>query len=190
MAILASQRIVWGTWEREGLSKGAILDCLWGGNPYFSPVATFRPNVALLLLDEQDRLLICERKNTRGAWQFPQGGMDDGETAQESLVREVWEEIGLPEGSYDILESRIGYEYLYPPGVKKKKKGNYDGQTQTYFLCRLKEGAPRVDVNQDPPEFQDYRWVDPAEFDLEWVPGFKQEVYRRVFQDFFGVALR
>lgn len=115
--------------------------------------------------------------------------MDAGESPEESLVREVWEEIGLPEGSYDILESRDGYAYHYPPGVKKRKKGNYDGQTQTYFLCRLKADAPPVDVHQDPPEFQDHQWIEPSEFEIEWVPGFKQEVYCRVFRDFFNVEL-
>ncbi|MCH2331163.1 MAG: NUDIX domain-containing protein [Roseibacillus sp.] len=39
---------------------------------------SYRPNVALLLLDDRDHLLICERMNLEGAWQFPQGGIDEG----------------------------------------------------------------------------------------------------------------
>lgn len=150
---------------------------------------SFRPNVALLLLDGEDRLLICERAKIEGGWQVPQGGMDEGETPLEALHREVWEEIGLPEGSYEILESRDGYSYEYPPHVKKTKKGNYDGQTQTYFLCRLKDGAPPINIDQNPPEFRSYRWLKPGDFELNWLPGFKQEVYRRVMRDFFGVTL-
>ena len=152
-------------------------------------MSRFRPNVALLLLDGEDRLLICERIRIEGAWQFPQGGMDEGESPRDALRREVREEIGLPEDSYEILESRDGYRYFYPPHVKKGKKGHYDGQTQTYFLCRLKDGAPPISIDQEPREFRSYKWVKPAEFDLGWLPDFKREVYQQVMQDFFAVEI-
>jgi putative (di)nucleoside polyphosphate hydrolase len=54
-------------------------------------VPTYRPNVAFLLLDDHDQLLICERLKIEGAWQFPQGGMDEGESPLEALHREVEE---------------------------------------------------------------------------------------------------
>ncbi len=152
-------------------------------------MAKFRPNVALLLLDGEDRVLICERLKIEDAWQFPQGGMDKGESPLEALHREVEEEIGLPEETYEVLESRDGYHYRYPQKIKGRMKRNYDGQTQTYFLCRLKEGAPPIDIDQRPREFRSFRWLDPSEFDLGWLPEFKQEVYRDVMRDFFGVEL-
>lgn len=150
-------------------------------------VPTYRPNVALLLLNQNDDLLICERAGVKGAWQFPQGGMDPGETAREALYREVREEIGLPQGSYEELDSKDGYRYLYPEEVRKKKKKKHDGQEQTYFLCRLKKDAPPIDVDQKPREFRAYRWIKPAEFQLSWLPEFKREVHRAVLRDFFQV---
>ena len=53
----------------------------------------------------------------------------------------------------------------------------------------VKDGAPEVDVNQRPREFGAYRWILPEEFDLEWLPAFKRDVYRQVMMDFFGVKL-
>ena len=150
---------------------------------------SYRPNVALLLLNRDDYLLICERIKIDGAWQFPQGGMDEGETPLQTLHREVEEEVGLPPECYEVLESREGYRYLYPEGVKKKKKGPFDGQTQTYFLCRLKDGAPPINVDQEPREFSSHTWVSPAQFELQWLPEFKWEVYRKVMRDFFGIEL-
>ncbi len=148
----------------------------------------FRPNVALLLLDGEDRLLVCERLDMAGSWQFPQGGVDRGESIEEALVREVEEEIGLPPKSYEILESRGGYRYLFPPGVTKGKKGQFGGQEQTYFLCRLVPGAPPVDVHQGAREFQDHQWIRPEEFRITWLPEFKREVGAAVMRDFFGLA--
>jgi len=151
----------------------------------------FRPNVAALVVDAEGRLLICERWNVPGAWQFPQGGVDAGESAREALVREVREEVGLPKSAYQIVGFRDGYRYLYPEEVRRRKvrKHGFHGQEQTYFLCRLERGAPEVDVDQKPREFGAYRWIDPAEFRLEWVPEFKRAVYREVMREFFALEL-
>jgi len=140
---------------------------------------------------EEGLLLICERWTVPGAWQFPQGGVDPGETEEEALFREVREEIGLEARHYEVLERRSGYRYLYPEDVRRKKvrKHGCQGQEQAYYLCRLRSGAPAVDVNQRPREFACHRWILPEEFDLEWLPGFKRDVYRQVMKDFFGVVL-
>ncbi len=71
--------------------------------------------------------------------------------------------------------------------MAQKKK--HIGQEQSYFLCRLAEGAPEVHISDVNPEFQDFDWVRPEEFKLEWVPKFKHEVYIAVMQDFFDVTL-
>jgi putative (di)nucleoside polyphosphate hydrolase len=151
----------------------------------------YRPNVAALVVNPEGSLLICERATVPGAWQFPQGGVDAGESEEEALFREVREEIGLLPEHYEVISQREGYRYLYPFEVREKKlrkHGNH-GQEQTYFLCNLREGAPAIDVNQKPCEFCGYRWIPPAEFDLEWLPAFKRDVYREVMRDFFEIEL-
>lgn len=154
-------------------------------------VVRFRPNVAALFLRPEGHLLVCERSTFQGAWQFPQGGVDPGESLEQALAREVREEIGLLPEHYEVLRKADGYRYIYPPEVrlKKRKKHGFHGQEQTYYLCMLKAGAPEVNVNQRPREFSAYRWILPTEFELEWLPEFKREVYRQVMKDFFDVNL-
>lgn len=151
----------------------------------------YRPNVAILLVREDGHLLICERLKVKGAWQFPQGGVDEGETLEEALKREVEEEIGLLPESYDILEMRGGYRYVYPDHIKKKKrrKGWFDGQEQTYFRCLLHDKKAEINIDRKPREFRDTNWIEPGEFRLKWLPEFKREVYRKVMSDFFGVEI-
>ncbi len=151
----------------------------------------YRPNVAALVVNSSGNLLICERATIPGAWQFPQGGIDDGETPEQALFREVREEIGLARNHYQVTEQRAGYRYLYPPHTraKKLKKHGSHGQQQTYFRCELLADAPPVNVNQKHPEFRAHRWILPIEFDLDWLPPFKRDVYRDVMRDFFDVAL-
>ncbi len=148
---------------------------------------SFRPNVAALITNKDGELLICERSNNKGAWQFPQGGVDGDETELEALYREVWEEVGLPLEDYRVIEYRDEYFYLYPAHIRAKKK--WDGQKQTYFLCQLKKKSKGVDLGENNPEFRDFAWVKPNKFDVAWLPSFKTEVYREVMRDFFQIEI-
>ena len=157
-------------------------------NLVFAPVMSqkYRPNVAGILQRKSDgKILICERINVRGAWQFPQGGVDDGESHEEALVREMEEEIGLSAADYEVVEWREGYRYKFPG--KRLKWGRYRGQEQTYFLCKFNgsDSAIRLDLHK--PEFSSFKWIRPKDFDLAAVPEFKRGVYADVFRDFFDV---
>lgn len=147
----------------------------------------FRQNVAALIVNRKGEILVCERIKQRDAWQFPQGGVDKGETTLEALFREVQEEVGLKEGDYKVIEYREDYFYFYPAHIRAKKK--WDGQQQTYYLCKLKKKAREVDLGEKNPEFGRYCWVKPKDFEVEWLPSFKVEVYREVMRDFFGIEI-
>jgi putative (di)nucleoside polyphosphate hydrolase len=151
-------------------------------------MATYRPNVAAILRNPTTgRILIAERVDHKGSWQFPQGGVDKGEDLIGALYREVEEEIGVPATLYDLIACRSDYRYKFPNGRLKRRK--WCGQVQTYFLCdfRGKDEDIRLDTAQR--EFTSFIWINPSEFKLEWVPKFKRPVFRRVFEDFFKIDL-
>ncbi len=144
----------------------------------------FRPNVAGIIQADDGRILICERMEPAGAWQFPQGGVDPGETYEEAFRREMEEEIGLKPEDYTLIDRRGPYRYTFEGGRLKR---GYHGQEQHYFLARLTSPDSHINVCTGHPEFRDFRWVAPEAFDLDWLPFFKKEVYRAVLHDFFGV---
>jgi putative (di)nucleoside polyphosphate hydrolase len=145
----------------------------------------YRPSVAGIIQNPAGQILIGERRDVPGSWQFPQGGVEPGEALADALARELSEELGLNAGEYTVVRSRGPYRYLFPPG---RTKHGFNGQEQRYFLLSLAEGS-KVDFATDMPEFRAVRWIEPADFRVEWLPEMKHEVYRQVFRDFFGLAL-
>jgi putative (di)nucleoside polyphosphate hydrolase len=144
---------------------------------------SYRPAVAAILQDRAGRILICERADAPGAWQFPQGGIEAGETPEAALTREVLEEISLPRTAYSIVCVRGPYRYRFAAGVTKK---GFRGQAHHYFLLRLRAAKSAVNVAGLHAEFRAARWILPDEFNFAWLPPMKRRAYRRVLRDFFG----
>lgn len=145
----------------------------------------YRPAVAAILQDRSGRILICERTDALGGWQFPQGGIEAGETPVAALIREVLEEISLPRTAYSVSCVRGPYRYRFPAGLTKK---GFRGQAHHYFLLRLRGRKSLLNVAGPNAEFRAARWIRPEEFNLAWLPPMKRPAYRRVLQDFFGVT--
>jgi putative (di)nucleoside polyphosphate hydrolase len=145
----------------------------------------YRPNSALILEKQDGSVLVAERCDVPGAWQFPQGGSKNSETPLKTLHREMIEEIGLSPESYEISCEKGPYRYDFLPG---RKKEGFVGQEQTYFLARLLDESLLAEGKIQSKEFQAIRWIQPDEFNPLWIPEFKRKVYAAVFADFFGVA--
>jgi putative (di)nucleoside polyphosphate hydrolase len=146
----------------------------------------FRPNVAAIIQNPSLDILICERMDTVGMWQFPQGGVDPGETHVQALEREMHEELSLQPWDYRIVSRNGPYRYVLGQGRTKK---GYHGQEQQYFLLAFSAPETRLNVATPHQEFRRYRWIKPRDFNLKWLPSFKREVYRAVFRDFFEILL-
>lgn len=146
---------------------------------------TYRPNVAAIVKDSDGLILICERAGCPGAWQFPQGGVGQGESREDALKRELWEELSLPPSSYLLAESHGPFRYLFPPG---RTKEGFAGQEQRYYLVELVGAKSAIDLATAHREFQAMRWIRPEKFDLDWLPPMKQPVYAAVLNAFFGLT--
>ena len=66
----------------------------------------FRANIAIIIGDGFGKPLLAKRLGQQ-AWQFPQGGIDKGESAEEALFRELYEEVGLNSSDVKIIRRTI-----------------------------------------------------------------------------------
>ncbi|HAC66567.1 MAG TPA: RNA pyrophosphohydrolase [Pseudomonas sp.] len=144
----------------------------------------FRPNVGIILANDAGQVLWARRIN-QDAWQFPQGGIDDRETPEEALYRELNEEVGLSPEDVRILACTRGWlRYRLPQRmVRTHSRPLCIGQKQKWFLLRLtaEEQRVRMDVTGK-PEFDGWRWVS-YWYPLGQVVTFKREVYRRALKE-------
>jgi putative (di)nucleoside polyphosphate hydrolase len=144
----------------------------------------YRPNVAMIIVSNKypkvKEVFIAQRNDLIEVWQFPQGGIDEGESAKEALFREMEEEIGTSEAK--IIAKYPGWlKYDFPPHIAKSMKP-YSGQKQKYFLVKLKKSAV-IDINTKHPEFSDYKFVSVDEV-LKLSASFKKDVYEKVINYF------
>ncbi|QLI05491.1 RNA pyrophosphohydrolase [Candidatus Campylobacter infans] len=143
----------------------------------------YRPNVAIIVLAPtypfECKLLIAQRSDIKGAWQFPQGGIDENESPEDAMFRELKEEIGT--NDVEIISQYPQWlSYDFPVNLAKKMK--FDGQNQKYFLVRLKPGAT-ININTPKPEFDEYCFVRVDEIE-KIVNSFKKGVYMKVLKYF------
>ncbi len=158
----------------------ALYSALSAPNPVTKKL---RPNVCMMVQDNQGRLLCGEREDRPGAWQLPQGGIDAGETPTLAALRELKEETGLEEVEIQ-QESNQWYDYLFPTSLGEAPiTKHWSGQRQRFFLLRAKEGyQPDLSCAKD-EEFSRLAWLTPEDL-LHHLAPFKREALKKALREF------
>ncbi|QIQ85921.1 RNA pyrophosphohydrolase [Erythrobacter sp.] len=148
----------------------------------------YRPCAGFMLLNAENRVFVGQRieKRAHGMWQMPQGGIDPGEDKQVAALRELGEETGITPDLVEIIApASRPLRYDLPPELLGKVwKGKYRGQEQHWFLGRFLGSEADIDLEaHDPPEFNEYRWIEPEQLPELIIP-FKRQVYREILEEF------
>jgi 8-oxo-dGTP diphosphatase len=104
--------------------------------------------VAVALIDVDGRVLLAQRppgKPMAGLWEFPGGKLDEGETPEAALIRELREELGI-----DTHQSCLAPFAFASHSYEKFHL------LMPLYVCRVWEGTPQ------PREGQVLAWVRPA----------------------------
>jgi len=144
----------------------------------------YRANVGIILSNDAGRVFWARRVG-QDAWQFPQGGMDAGETPEQAMYRELREETGLAPEHVELLGCTSNWlRYRLPRRyVRKNQTPLCIGQKQIWYMLRLACSESAFDLKAGPkPEFDLWRWID------YWTPPgevifFKRQVYERALKE-------
>jgi putative (di)nucleoside polyphosphate hydrolase len=144
----------------------------------------YRPNVAAIIVShaypDKKEIFIAQRNDMYDIWQFPQGGIDESETPDVALFRELEEEIGTCDVSV-VAEFPQWISYDFPLHIAAKM-APFAGQKQRYYLVRLKKDAV-INLETKHPEFKAYRFVE-IDTLFEHVAHFKKSIYEQVILHF------
>ncbi|NBC14858.1 MAG: RNA pyrophosphohydrolase [Gammaproteobacteria bacterium] len=144
----------------------------------------FRPNVGIILSNEQRRLF-WGRRIGQNAWQFPQGGIRSDETPLEAMYRELEEEVGLLPEQVTVLGCTQGWlRYRLPRRFIRRRCGPICiGQKQVWFMLRVDCGESSFCLDRsEKPEFDAWRWVR-YWHPLREVVYFKRHVYAQALEE-------
>ena len=145
------------------------------------PSQYFRAGVGAIIIDGGGRVLVLQRSDIPGAWQLPQGGMEEGEEPSTAILREIDEETGISQNYLELIdEYPEPLVYELPPEARSRKTGR--GQVQYWFLFRFKEKESEIDISSS-DEFTAWRWMSVKQI-LTDVVYFRARVYQRLTERF------
>lgn len=144
----------------------------------------FRLNVGIILSNDTGKVFWARRIG-QDAWQFPQGGIDREESAEDAMYRELREETGLEPQHVKVLGCTEDWlRYRLPKRyVRKNQTPMCIGQKQIWYMLRMVADEQAFDLGCcDKPEFDHWQWVD------YWEPSkkvifFKRKVYKRALSE-------
>ena len=161
----------------------------------------YRRGVGACLFNAQGLVLMAERRDQRGAWQMPQGGIQKDEEAAATVLREMKEEIGT-DNARIIAKLPDPLHYEFPDWLQNRRmhsdgangvvfRGKYRGQEQEWFALRFLGEDSEINLSgeHEPefPEFVAWKWVELTDTPEMIVP-FKKPVYDCIVQGFAPLA--
>lgn len=144
----------------------------------------YRPCVGIALFNKDGKVFVGERIDTPGAWQMPQGGIDNDEDLRRAALRELKEEIGTNNAHFiTMMDEKIRYDL--PPHLRETLwNGKYAGQEQTWIKMQFDGVDSDIILDADDhPEFSQWQWVN-LEDTLDLIVPFKRDVYKRIIEAF------
>ena len=143
----------------------------------------YRSCVCIVIANSQGQVFWGKRVH-QAAWQFPQGGLESGESVETAMYRELQEETGLAEHQVTCLAvTKHWYRYRLPKHMLKHNQSGFVGQKQKYCLLKLhNDDHTFVLDGHAQPEFDDWSWVSywyPV--GQVWAP--KREAYRGALKE-------
>mgnify|MGYP000861666249 CR=1 FL=1 len=141
----------------------------------------YRQNVAAVVINHDKQVLVCKRNVPQEHWQFPQGGVDENESEEQGLLRELQEELGSTKFSL-LYKSKHLYRFEWPKN--QLRNDGLIGQEQRYYLVLF--WGVDSELNLEKRSLTDFKWI-PIEDVIDTVFPTRRQIYEAVLKEFIPV---
>ena len=145
----------------------------------------YRPNAGIVVFNSQKKVLLCQRNDLTNAWQFPQGGIEKGETPSAAALRELQEETSII--NVQLIKTLTKpARYTFSPEILQKMQAKgftNSGQDMYWSLCYFYGTDDEINLQTSEPEFKNFRWCNIEEA-YETVVAFKKPAYTIMLEEF------
>ena len=144
----------------------------------------YRQNAGIVVFNKQRQVLLCERNDIKGAWQFPQGGIESGESVAEAALRELKEETSITTVKpVKSLSEPVRYTFT-PQIIEKMQKRGITNVGQDIYWSLMYFCGNDAEINLQTPEaeFASYRWDSFANA-CKLAAEFKKEAYIKAYEE-------
>lgn len=147
----------------------------------------YRPCVGAVVFNVKGLVFVGSRadlpEDEPYRWQLPQGGIDQDESPEAAVRRELFEETGIR--SVELISSTDTWlTYDFPEEIRGKKFRKYRGQAQLWFAFQFVGDDSEINIHQsEPAEFHKWDWVSIKNIPELIVP-FKRHVYEAIVSAF------
>ena len=148
----------------------------------------YRRCVGMMILNTDNEILVGKRiDHPSGYWQMPQGGIEENENPEESVWREMMEEIGTNNAKlFKTSDQWINYEIPQDIIDRLPWGETYVGQTQKWFIFKFSGKNSDINVDTNNPEFSEWKWMSSTNLVENTVP-FKRIVYETILSEFSDI---
>jgi len=149
----------------------------------------YRRGVGAFLINKNGLVFVGRRiGDYSDTWQMPQGGIDNGENPEQSIIRELGEEVGTDKVRI-IGESKDWLTYDIPVHLKGVVwGGQFRGQIQKWYALEFLGTDDDINLNAHKmPEFKQWKWIGIFEL-LKYVVPFKRQLYEDIITEFNGLT--
>jgi len=129
-----------------------------------------RKTALAVIVDKNDKILICLSDRDNMHWKFPQGGIENYESPKQALIREIKEELNIDIDENEILNESEIESYFFDNGFEIKLHP---------FLIRHNI---RNNIQISPDEFCDFQWIKPEEVETLKL-GVRKDAYLNILKN-------
>jgi len=156
-------------------------------NQDITNINMYRECVGAMIINDNNKVLLCQRIDSPDSWQMPQGGVEDGEEKRMAIFREILEEIGVSSEHLEIIacmQRPIKYKIEPKSKIPQSWNNEFIGQEILFFLIKFNGDNNLINLNySNHPEFKKFDWFNLEDVACKAIE-FKQKLYKEIIQEF------